>query len=72
MQSNTTQNTLPKKVYIGGKIPADLAKKIDELSLYIKGGKSEVLRRALCEGLPIVIDAHFLTFPMHLNNKDAN
>lgn len=58
-----------KMVHLGAKIPSNLSERIDSLAPYFKGGKSEIVRRALAEGLQIVHEAHVLTFPM--NTKEA-
>jgi len=53
-----------KMVHLGAKIPAHLAEQIDAIAPYFKGGKSEIVRRALAEGLRIVHEAQMLNFPM--------
>lgn len=50
-------------VHLGAKIPAHLAAQIDAIAPYFKGGKSEIVRRALSEGIRIVHEAQILTFP---------
>lgn len=52
-----------KMVHLGAKIPAHLAAQIDAIAPYFKGGKSEIVRRALSEGIRIVHEAQILTFP---------
>jgi hypothetical protein len=53
-----------KMVHLGAKIPAHLAEQIDAIAPYFKGGKSEIVRRALAEGVRIVHEAQMLNFPM--------
>lgn len=53
-----------KMVHLGAKIPAELAAQIDAIAPYFKGGKSEIVRRALAEGVRIVHEAQMLNFPM--------
>lgn len=53
-----------KMVHLGAKIPADLAERIDAIAPYFKGGKSEIVRRALAEGVRIVHESQMLAFPM--------
>lgn len=52
-----------KMVHLGAKIPAHLAAQIDSIAPYFKGGKSEIVRRALAEGVRIVHETQMLTFP---------
>jgi hypothetical protein len=51
-------------VHLGAKIPTALSARINALAPFFKGGKSEIVRRALAEGLQIVHQTHVLTFPM--------
>jgi hypothetical protein len=51
-------------VHLGAKIPTALSARINALAPFFKGGKSEIVRRALAEGLQIVHETHVLTFPM--------
>jgi hypothetical protein len=61
---NVSNEQNPTMVHLGAKIPADLAARIEALAPYFKGGKSEIVRRALAEGVQIVHETHVLTFPM--------
>ena len=51
-------------VHLGAKIPADLAEQIDALAPFYKGGKSEVVRRAIAEGIAIAHNSHLVSLPM--------
>ncbi len=53
-----------KMVHLGAKIPAELSQRMDALAPYFKGGKSEIVRRALLEGIQIVHEMHMMTFPI--------
>jgi hypothetical protein len=59
-----------KMVHLGAKIPAALASRIDLLAPYFKGGRSEIVRRALAEGLRIVHESQALTFPMTTSGRN--
>jgi hypothetical protein len=58
--SNATND---KMVHLGAKIPAELSARIDAIAPFFKGGKSEIVRRALAEGVRIVHESQMLTFP---------
>lgn len=49
----------PSQVHVGAKIPAELNARLNRLAVYFRGGKSEVVRRALAIGLASVQEAHF-------------
>lgn len=63
-------NTLHKSmVHLGAKIPAALSERIDSLAPYYKGGKSEIVRRAIAEGLQLVVNDHLVNFPTTSKKK---
>ena len=53
------KDSQPTQVHIGAKIPAELNDRLNRMAEYVRGGKSEVVRRALAIGLPSVQEAHF-------------
>ncbi len=65
---NMSNDNNEKMVHLGAKIPADLAAQIDAIAPYFKGGKSEIVRRALAEGVRIVHETQMLTFPIRAAN----
>jgi len=56
---------------IGLRIPKQLHQQINDLAPFFKGGKSEIVRRSLIEGLRIVHETHTLSFPHQQNNANS-
>jgi hypothetical protein len=50
-------------VAVAVKLPSALHDKICELAPFLRGGKSEVIRRALVTGLPLVITQRGIRLP---------
>jgi predicted DNA-binding protein len=53
------KDSQPSQVHIGAKIPAELNDRLNRMAEYVRGGKSEIVRRALAIGLPSVQEAYF-------------
>ena len=51
------------------KIPTSLHARIEELAQYVRGGKSEVIRRAIMAGLPVVVTQRGIHIPAKGVNK---
>jgi hypothetical protein len=51
------------------KIPRSMNDKIEELAHFVRGGKSEVMRRAILAGLPVVITQRGIRIPERRVNK---
>lgn len=62
--ANVSNNANKKTAFVGARIPLDLNAAIDALAPYYKGGKSELLRRSIAEGLQIVHNSHIVNLPM--------
>jgi hypothetical protein len=58
-KSNEPDDLIPTAV----KIPRSMNDKIEELAQFVRGGKSEVIRRAILAGLPIVITQRGIRIP---------
>lgn len=51
------------------KLPASLHGRIEDLAQYVRGGKSEVIRRAIMAGLPVVVTQRGIHIPERGSNK---
>lgn len=51
------KDSQPTQVHIGAKIPMELNVRLNAMAEHIRGGKSEVVRRALAIGLPTIQQA---------------
>jgi hypothetical protein len=56
-------------VPVAVKLPASLHDKICGLAQYVQGGKSEVIRRCIVTGLPIVIQQRGIHIPAKGGHK---
>lgn len=51
------------------KIPRSMNEKIENLAHFVRGGKSEVIRRAILAGLPVVIMQRGIRIPERRSHK---
>jgi hypothetical protein len=51
------------------KIPRSMNDRIEDLAHFVRGGKSEVIRRAILAGLPVVITQRGIRIPERRVNK---
>jgi hypothetical protein len=51
------------------KIPRSMNDRIEELAQFVRGGKSEVIRRAIQAGLPVVIVQRGIRIPERKSHK---
>jgi len=58
-KSNEPDDLIPTAV----KIPRSLNERIEELAQFVRGGKSEIIRRAITAGLPVVIMQRGIRIP---------
>jgi hypothetical protein len=58
-KSNESEDLIPTAC----KIPRRLHERIEELAQYVRGGKSEVMRRAIMAGLPVVVTQRGIHIP---------
>jgi len=58
-KSNESEELVPTAV----KLPASLHARIEQLAQFVRGGKSEVIRRSIIAGLPVVIVQRGIRIP---------
>lgn len=64
-KSNEPDDLIPAAV----KIPRSMNERIEELAQFVRGGKSEVIRRAITAGLPVVIVQRGIRIPERKSHK---
>jgi hypothetical protein len=64
-KSNDPDDLIPTAV----KIPRSMNERIEELAHFVRGGKSEVIRRAILAGLPVVITQRGIRIPERSSHK---
>ena len=64
-KSNEPDELVPTAV----KLPRSMSDRIEELAQFVRGGKSEVIRRAILAGLPIVVTQRGIRIPEKGFNK---
>jgi len=58
-KSNAPDDLIPTAV----KLPRAMSDRIEELAQFVRGGKSEIIRRAILAGLPVVITQRGIRIP---------
>ncbi len=64
-KSNDPDDLIPTAV----KLPRSMSDRIEELAQFVRGGKSEVIRRAILAGLPVVITQRGIRIPERSSHK---
>jgi predicted DNA-binding protein len=67
--SGTKSKEVDELVPTAVKIPRAMNDRIEELAQFVRGGKSEVIRRAIQAGLPVVIVQRGIRIPERKTHK---